>query len=58
MPPFLGCQCWYFFNGKTSFPGAKRVLTQCVRADLGFFESLKECIPDLFDVLCSDIKLC
>ena len=36
--------------------GAKVILTPCVRADLlllfFFFETLKECIPDLFNVLC------
>ena len=55
MPPFLGCQCWHSFNDKTAFLGTKFILTCCVWADpISFFETLKECIPNLFDVLCSD----
>ena len=53
MPPFLGCQCWSSFDDKTPFPGARAILTRCVLADL-VFEILKKCIPDWFDVLCSD----
>ena len=34
MPPFLGHQCWYAFNDKTPFPGAKAILSPCVYADL------------------------
>ena len=37
MSPFLGHQCWYSFNDKPSFPGAKAVLTCCVCADLFCF---------------------
>lgn len=56
MSPFLGCQCWYSFDDKTLFPAAKAVLTHCVHADLFFvcLETLKECMPDLFNVLCSN----
>ena len=49
MPLFLGHQCWYFFDQKTPFPGAKAILTHWVCADL-FFETLKECFSELFDV--------
>ena len=45
MPPFLGCQCWYSFDGKTPSLDAKAILTGCVYDDL--FETLKECIPCL-----------
>ena len=60
MPLFLGHQCWASFNDKTPFPGAKATLTCCVLAGLFFFfETLKKCSPDLFDVLCSDkIQTC
>ena len=58
MPPFIGCQCWYSFNDKTAFLGTKFILTFCVWADFFvfffFLATLKECIPNLFDVLCSD----
>ena len=37
MPPFLGCQCWYFFDDRTLFPGAKDILAHCVHADLFFW---------------------
>ena len=57
MPPFLGHKCWYSFDSKTPFPGVKAILTCCVCADLFFFfffGTLKECIADLLDILCSD----
>ena len=60
MPPFLGCQCWYSFDDENTFPGAKAILLAvyvliCFLDFFGFvFETLKECIPDLSDVLCSD----
>ena len=55
MSVFL-CQCWSSFD-KTPFPGAKAMLTHCVRAGhffFFFFETLKKCNPDSFDVLCSN----
>ena len=59
MPLFLGHQCWCSIDDKTLLPGAKSILIHCVCADFFsfFFETLKECIPGLFYVLCSDIKL-
>ena len=36
MPLFLGRQCWFSFNGKNPFLGAKAMLTCCVHADLFF----------------------
>ena len=56
MPPFLGCQSQSSFDD-TFFPGAQAILTRCVCVFLVlvfFLEVLKECIPDLFNVLCSD----
>ena len=53
MLPFLGHQWWCSFNDKTPFPDAKAILTHSVCADL-FFQTLQECIPDLFNVLRSD----
>ena len=45
----------YFFSDKTPFPGAKAILTRSVCAGQFFsFEILKECDPDLFNVLSSD----
>ena len=59
MPPFLGCQCWYSFNDKTPFPGAKNIQTCWVHADLFIFYKLWRNYPWL--VWCSlfwqDIKL-
>ena len=50
MSPFLGHQCWYFFNDKTPFPG-----TCCVHADRFFlFITLKEYVPDWSNALCSE----
>ena len=54
MPSFLGQQCPSSFNDKAPFPGAKAILTRCVRAEPFFSETLKESIPDLSDVLYSD----
>ena len=55
MPPNLGHQCWSSFHDKTPFPGAKAILTRSVCAGQFFsFEILKECDPDLFNVLSSD----
>ena len=53
MPPFLGGQSWYSFDDKTPIPGAKAILAVYLLICF-FFETLKECIPDLFDVLYSD----
>ena len=50
MPPFLAHQSWSSFDDKTLFPDSEAILTLCVSDP----ETLKECIPDLFDVLCSD----
>ena len=59
-PPFLGHQCWSSFNDKIPLLGVKATLIHCVHADLLLFfslfylffsfESLKECISDVFDV--------
>ena len=49
--PYRGASAYSF--DKTSFPGAEAILTRCVRADLFFMETLKECILDLFNVPCS-----
>ena len=57
MPPFLGSHCWSSFNDKTPLPGAKAILTYCAHALFFFPQTLKECIPDLFDVLHSDKML-
>ena len=55
MPLFLGRQCWYFFDDKTPFPGAKAILSMLYVYVLAcFFETLKKCIPDLFSILYSD----
>ena len=55
MSPFLGFQFQSSFNDKTPFPGAKAILTRSVCAGQFFsFEILKECDPDLFNVLSSD----
>ena len=59
MSPFLGHQCYYSLHSKTPFQGAKVILTHCVHAGLFLPKKkkkkiLKECIPELFDVLCSD----
>ena len=51
MPPFLGLQCWSSLDDKTPFPGAKATLTCYVCAGPFCFSALKECTPDLFDVL-------
>ena len=58
MPSFLESQSWYSFRDKIPFLGAKAILPRCVCADLLFFETFKECIPDSFDVLCSERKPC
>ena len=56
--PFLGHQCWSAFNDKIPFLGVKAILTLGAHADLLLFfslfhffsfESLKECISDVFD---------
>ena len=56
--PFLGHQCYYFLDSKTPFQGAKVILTHCVHAvslkKKKRKKFLKECIPELFDVLCSN----
>ena len=52
MLPFLGHRWWCSFN-KTPFSDAKAILTRSVCADL-YFQTLQECIPDLFNVLRSD----
>ena len=56
MPLYLVHQCWYSFDDKTSFPGAKAILTCCVCAGLFFFffEILKKYNHDLFNILCFD----
>ena len=55
MPFFLGSQCWFSFDDKTPFPGVKAMLTCYVcTGPFFFFETLKKCNPDLFNVLCSD----
>ena len=54
MPPFSGGQCWFSFDDKTPFTAAKALPTCHVHADLFFFKTLKEGIPDLFDVLCAE----
>ena len=65
-PPFLGHQCWSSFNGKIPFLSVKATLILCVHADLLLsfslfhffsFESLKECISDVFDFFFQDRKL-
>ena len=43
----------YSLHNMTHFPGAKATLKPRVRASL-LFETLKECLPDSFDVLYSD----
>lgn len=43
----------YSLHNKTPFPVAKATLKPRVRSGL-FFETLKECLPESFDVLCSD----
>ena len=51
MLPFPGRQCWCSFHDKNPFPGAKATWICLVLADSTFlilFETLKECIPDLF----------
>ena len=52
-PSFLGHQCWSSFHDKIPSPGAEAILTSCVLL-IYFLDTLKECIPDLFNVLCSD----
>ena len=37
MPFFLGRQCWYLFDDKTPFPGAKATLTRYVHDDLVWY---------------------
>ena len=59
MPPFLGHQCWSSFDDKAPFPGAKAILTAvymliyCV-VFFFFLETLKESVPNLFALLCSN----
>ena len=60
----LGYQGCSSFGAKAPFPGAKATLTPCdvlVCGGFGFFFclflscfTLKNCIPDLFNGLCSD----
>ena len=53
---------WGCLDENVPFPGAKALLTHHIHAGLGFFcccfvfffFNLKECILDLFDVLCSE----
>ena len=55
MPLFLGRQCWSSVDDKTPFPGSKAMLDMLyVHVLVCFFETLKKCFPDLFNVLCSD----
>lgn len=61
MTLFLGCQCWYAFDDKTSFPGAGAILYVLYVYALVwfffcffFFEILKNYTPYLFNVVCSD----
>ena len=55
MPSFLGHQCWSSFHDKSPAPGAKAMLTVHVLICVVFFFSiLKKCIPDSFNVFCSD----
>ena len=53
---FSGCQCWYSFKNKIPFPGAKAITDFLCTfwSVLFFFLTLKECIPDMFDVIYSD----
>ena len=51
MPLFLGRQCWFSFNDKTPFLGAKAMLTCCVRAGLPLFLNTEETTCLIFFVL-------
>ena len=51
--PLWDTNAGYSLHNKTPFPVAKATLKPRVRASL-FFETLKKCLPDSFDVLCSD----
>ena len=52
-PSLLGHQGWSSFHDKTPSPGAEAILTSCILL-IYFLDTLKECIPDFFNVICSD----
>ena len=51
--PLWDTNAGYSLHNKTPFLVAKATLKPRVCAGL-FFETLKKCLPDSFDVLCSD----
>ena len=53
MDCLLGMPILVLLLCKTPFPGTKAILIHYGHADL-FFENLKDYIPDMFAVLCSD----